>query len=313
MAIKINFGELPEEYSNYEDSKIVIVPVPFEGNISYGKGVDLAPEAIINSSNQFEYHEEETNCEPFELKIHTYRPIKGKDAEDNNQKVYAEIKKILSDNKFPIIIGGEHSISFGAIKACNEKFGRESNSFSVLQLDAHTDLREEYLGTKLSHAAIMKRVYDLGVPFIQCGIRSVSEEEIEWIRNKDLEKNIFYAYKIKGKINVDKITEKIDADNEINNKIIKAIHEKLNENVYITIDIDVIDSCLHPATGTPEPFGLDWWELKAIIFETIKNKNVVGIDIVEHSPVKGFHAYDFNIARFLYKIIGLMRHNNHNL
>ena len=169
-------------------------------------------------------------------------------------------------------------------------------------------LKTTFLGMKLKNplmltsgvldlsADIMKRVYDMKIPFVQAGIRSVSEEEIEWIRNKDLEKNIFYAHKIKGKI--------IDTENKSGNEITKSIIKKLNENVYITIDIDVIDSCLHPATGTPEPFGLCWEELKTIIFETIKNKNVIGIDIVEHSPIKGFHAYDFNIARFLYKVIG---------
>ena len=264
--------------------KVVIVPFGLEKTVSYGGGTKNGPKEIIKASHQVELFDEELGCEPYKkIGIKTLKPFK---INKNIHKALSQIeeinKRILQNNIFPLVLGGEHSITPGCIKPFVEKY----KDICILHFDAHADLRNSYNGEKLSHASAIRRCLDhKNVSVISFGIRNISKEEIPFLKKNKKRINIFWA-KDKSKWNMKKFK-----------KIIK------NKNVYLTFDVDGFDLSLMPATGTPEPGGLFWDETLQIIKIAFKNSNIVGADVNELAPIKGFNSYNFLIAKLIYKIL----------
>ncbi len=272
-----NFGDIEKKISQYDTSKIVITPVPYDETSTWGKGADQGPEAIIEASANMELYDIETGSQVFELGIHTDSPIVEKDENLIFKEIENRISEHIHNKKFPILLGGEHSISIGSIKA----HAKKNNNLSVLQLDAHADLRDSYLGSKNNHGCIMARVQEI-CPAVQVGIRSMSEEEKE----KASKNKIFFAKDIHNQ--KEWIQEAVNA---------------LSENVYITIDLDVFDPAIMPSTGTPEPGGLLWYDVLSLLKQVAASKNIVGFDVVELCPNPQNKAPDFLAAKLIYKLL----------
>jgi agmatinase len=283
MNFPENFLGLQEKYSGYSSAKVVILPVPYEGTVSYGKGTSNGPKAIIAASPQLEYYDEEIGVEQFEVGIHTLPELKKKqNPESMVDAVRLQVKEHLKSGKFIVVLGGEHSITTGEVKAYAENYG----DLSILQFDAHADLRDEYDGEKHSHACAMRRAYEICPSIVQIGIRNISKDEVDFVKQAG-HSGIFYAHEImKSK------------------DWVKRAVSKLKKNVFITIDLDVFDSGIMPATGTPEPGGLDWYQVTSVLKEVAKTRNIVGFDIVELAPDKSLHSCDFLAAKLAYRLIG---------
>ena len=264
--------------------KVVVVPFGLEKTVSYGGGTKNGPKEIIKASHQVELYDEELNCEPYKkIGIKTLRPFK---IDRNIRKALSKMsninKEILDKKLFPMTLGGEHSITPG----CIAPFVKKYKDICLLHFDAHADLRESYNGEKFSHASAIKRCLDFpNVSLISFGIRNISESEIPFLKKNSSRINIFWA-KDKKKWNLNKFK-----------KLIK------NKTVYLTFDVDGLDSSIMPATGTPEPGGLLWDETLDIIRIAAKNSKIVGADINELSPIKGFNSYNFLVAKLAYKIL----------
>jgi agmatinase len=264
--------------------KVVVVPFGLEKTVSYGGGTKNGPKEIIKASHQVELYDEELNCEPYKkIGIKTLKPFKiNKDIKKALKKMSNINEEILSKKLFPITLGGEHSITPG----CIAPFTKRYKKLCLLHFDAHADLRESYNGEKFSHASAIKRCLDYkNISIISFGIRNISKDEIPILKKNSSRINIFWA-KNKPKWDLNKFK-----------KLIK------NKNVYLTFDVDGLDSSIMPATGTPEPGGLLWYETLNIIKIAAKNSNIVGADINELSPIKGFNSYNFLVAKLAYKII----------
>ncbi|MHA1238323.1 MAG: agmatinase [Candidatus Odinarchaeia archaeon] len=286
MVVPFNFGGLSEEYSNYKASKFVIIPIPYEKTTTYIKGTKNGPHAIIDASRNLELYDEELDIVPAEEGIATLAPvIIDSPPEEMVKKVKETCLRVLEDNKFPIVLGGEHSISVGFFYSLLDKY----NNISVLQLDAHADLRDTYEGSRYNHACVMRRIREHS-DAVQVGIRSLSKEEADLIKTRKYK--IFYAIRMR----------EADCKNEI--------CSTLNDNVFITIDVDVFDPSLIPSVGTPEPGGLGWYEVLDLLKFIVDNKNVVGFDVVELSPIPEIKSPDFIIAKLVYKLIGYLTRKN---
>lgn len=276
-SVPNNFGGLPDKFSNYKKSKIVILPVPFDKTTTWLKGSDKGPKAIIEASKNMELYDIETDSEAYKKGIFTERAIIAKDSNNMVKKTYDKVKALLQDKKFVVTLGGEHSISTGPIKAHSEAF----DNMSILHLDAHSDRREIYEGNKYNHACIIARAEEVTNKIISVGIRSMDSSELKKID----EDKIFYASDIfKSK-----------------NWIKKAV-SKLSKNVYVTIDLDVFDSSIMPSTGTPEPGGLDWYQVIDLLEMVSNNRNIIGADVVELCPSEN-KAPDFLAAKLIYKLL----------
>jgi len=264
--------------------KVVVIPFGLEKTVSYGGGTKNGPKEIIKASHQVELYDEELHCEPYKkIGIKTLKPFK---IHKNIKKALKQIsninEEILNKKLFPITLGGEHSITPG----CIAPFAKKYKNLCLLHFDAHADLRESYNGEKFSHASAIKRCLDnKNVSVISFGIRNISQNEIFYLKKNSYRINIFWA-KDKAKWNLKKFKQLIK-----------------NKNVYLTFDVDGLDSSIMPATGTPEPGGLFWDETLNIIKIATKNSNVVGADINELSPIKGFNSYNFLVAKLAYKIL----------
>ena len=264
--------------------KVVVVPFGLEKTVSYGRGTKNGPKEIIKASHQVELYDEELHCEPYKkIGIKTLKPFK---INENIKKALKQIsdinEKILNKKLFPITFGGEHSITPG----CINPFVKKYKKLCLLHFDAHADLRESYNGSKFSHASAIKRCLDYkNVSVISFGIRNISASEIPCLKKNYSRINIFWA-KDKMKWNLNKFK-----------KMIKG------KTVYLTFDVDGLDSSIMPATGTPEPGGLLWDETLNIIKIASKNSNIVGADINELAPIKGFNSYNFLVAKLAYKIL----------
>ena len=264
--------------------KAVVVPFGLEKTVSYGRGTKNGPKEIIKASHQVELYDEELNCEPYKkIGIKTLKPFKIKKDIKKALKQISDInRKILNKKLFPITFGGEHSITPG----CINPFVKKYKKLCLLHFDAHADLRESYNGNKFSHASAIKRCLDYkNVSVISFGIRNISASEIPCLKKNYSRINIFWA-KDKMKWNLNKFK-----------KMIKG------KTVYLTFDVDGLDSSIMPATGTPEPGGLLWDETLNIIKIASKNSNIVGADINELAPIKGFNSYNFLVAKLAYKIL----------
>ena len=269
--------------------KVVVVPFGLEKTVSYGGGTKNGPKEIIKASHQVELYDEELNYEPHKkIGIKTLKPFKiDKNINKALKKISLINENILKKNKFPLVLGGEHSITPGCIIPFTKKF----KNICLLHFDAHADLRESYLGEKYSHASAIRRCLDYkNVSLISFGIRNISEGEIPFLKKNSKRINIFWA-KDKKKWNLNTFK-----------KMIK------NKTVYLTFDVDGFDSSIMPATGTPEPGGLFWNESLEIIKIAAKNSNIVGADINELSPIKGFNSYNFLVAKLAYKILAYKFH-----
>jgi agmatinase len=274
----MNFGDLTEEYSALKSSKIVILPVPYDATSTWGKGADKGPEAIIEASNNMEIYDIETDSEVHLLGIHTASlVVVNENPDEMVQTVYGEVKSHLKKNKFVVTLGGEHSVSIGAMKAHAEKY----EDLTIVQIDAHADLRDEYMGSKNNHACVMARAREFS-PVVQIGIRSMSVEE-----SFDVEQGrIFLARDIN-----DNETWKYD------------MLSVLSSNVYITFDLDALDPSIMPSTGTPEPGGLLWYEAIEILKRISEKSNIVGFDVVELAPNPATKAPDFLASKLIYKLL----------
>ena len=271
------------------NEKVVVVPFGLEKTVSYGGGTKNGPKEIIKASHQVELYDEELNYEPHKkIGIKTLKPFKiDKNINKALKKISLINENILKKKKFPLVLGGEHSITPGCIIPFTKKF----KNICLLHFDAHADLRESYLGEKYSHASAIRRCLDYkNVSLISFGIRNISEGEIPFLKKNSKRINIFWA-KDKKKWNLNTFK-----------KMIK------NKTVYLTFDVDGFDSSIMPATGTPEPGGLFWNESLEIIKIAAKNSNIVGADINELSPIKGFNSYNFLVAKLAYKILAYKFH-----
>ena len=269
-----NFLKIPGEFSSYDKSKIAILPVPFDRTSTWIKGADLGPKAIIEASANIEFYDIETRSEVYEKGIFTDKPIIVNSSEEMIKKVHEKIKNLLSDKKFVVTLGGDHSVSIPAIRAHAESF----RGMSVLHLDAHSDRREEYEDNRYSHACVISRAKESVKNVVSVGVRSMDSSELESAKMD----RIFYAHEIHGK--TDWIRKAVDA---------------LTENVYITIDLDVFEIGLMPSTGTPEPGGLGWYEVTCLLREVAENKRIVGFDVVELCPNERNKAPDALAAKLV--------------
>ena len=264
--------------------KVVIVPFGLEKTVSYGVGTKNGPKEINKASHQVELYDEELNCEPYKkIGIKTLRPFKiNKNINKALKKISDINEKILSKKLFPMTFGGEHSITPG----CISPFVKKYKEICILHFDAHADLRQSYNGEKFSHASAIRRCLDhKKVSVISFGIRNISQSEISFLKKNSSRIKIFWA-KDKANWNIQKFK-----------KLIKG------KTVYLTFDVDGLDSSIMPATGTPEPGGLLWDETLSIIRIASENSNIVGADINELSPIKGFNSYNFLVAKLAYKIL----------
>ncbi|MBN1413375.1 MAG: agmatinase [Spirochaetales bacterium] len=274
----IDFLDMPEEFRNPDDAQIIIIPVPYDETSTWKKGADKGPEKIIEAGYQLELYDIETDFEVYKKGILTYTgEFDLGSPEKMVESLSAKVEELMGKGLFPVILGGEHSVSLGPVKALKKKYP----DLSVLQWDAHADLRDSYHGSRFNHACIMRRIKE-ECPVVQAGIRSMDISEKEAVDND----RIFYAHSIIGS----------------NNWIWDAMR-KLSDNVYITIDLDVLDPSIMPSTGTPEPGGLQWYELLSCLKKVCYEKNVVGFDIVELCPNNN-HGAEFLAAKLVYKILG---------
>lgn len=271
-----NFFGIP---ADFDSAKIVILPVPYESTVSYKSGTKDGPHEIIHASRFMETYDLELDSASEDIGIYTLdeleKNVEGPEKMINN--VEEAVSEILDKNKFVIMLGGEHSITLGAFRAHFKKF----KNLSLLQLDAHADLREEFEGSKYNHACVMRRCGEITKNIVQVGIRSCSNEESEYMQKEKI-----------------KIIHKAPAFD------IKTIISQLNENVYLTIDVDCFDPAIMPSTGTPEPGGLQYYQVLELIKAVAKKRKIVGMDVVELSPIPGIAAPNFMVAKLIQKCMG---------
>ena len=259
------------------EAKIAVLPVPYDGTSSWLKGADHGPEMLLEASTHIELYDIETASEFWSVGVHTADPVVADSVLEMNQKVEASVSKLLNQGLFVATLGGEHSVSYGAIKAHANKYP----NLTVLQFDAHTDLREDYEGDPFSHACVMARAQDLGVNIISVGIRAIDKSELPRIKKT----KVFYAHELRK-----------------NQSWISELSKVISGNVYITFDLDAFDPSIMPATGTPEPGGLLWDETLEAIKMVTSKANLVGLDLVELMPQDN-RAPEFLAAKLLYKML----------
>ncbi len=284
-----NFLGLPPEDCLYDDARAVILPVPYDSTTSYRAGTRDGPAAILMASRNVELFDREFGCEPLSTGVHTLPELEP-DMSGPKATVAAVEKAVAglaADGRFPFMLGGEHSLTTGPVRALRAKYGED---LSVLQLDAHADLRESFENTPFNHASVMRRVADLA-SLTQVGIRNISAGEMEFVRRTKHD-GIFWA-------------EDIAADGRDVSWIPRVVR-RLRKHVYITVDLDVFDPSVMPAVGTPEPGGLLWYPVLQLLREVVAQRNVVGADVVELCPIPGFIAPDFFAARLVFKMLALV-------
>ena len=277
---KLNYGGLDNEFTAYENARIVILPVPYDGTSTWLKGADKGPQAILEASANMELYDIETDSEVYTQGIATLEAVtEDQSPEAMSDAVEKQVDAILMDKKFPVLLGGEHSVSIGSIRA----FAKHYENFSELQLDAHSDMRDNYEGSDHNHACVMARAKEMAT-VAQVGIRSSCIEEKH---NIDPDR-IFYAHEIK-----ESSTWMYD------------VSERLNDNVYITIDLDVFDPAYMPSTGTPEPDGLTYREVINFLKLINERHNIIGLDIVELCPNEMNKAPDFLASKLIYQLLSM--------
>lgn len=283
-APTLGFGGLEPEFADPATAKVVVIPMPYEGTTSYRPGTKDGPLAILMASRQVELYDDELDAEPYTVGIATLPELHPSRRDYNApiEQTYEAVRDVLARKQFPIVLGGEHSISAGCIRAALEAYP----DLSILQFDAHADLRDMYEDTPQSHASVMRRICEYKIPVTQVGIRNISAEEMAyWKREKPT--TIFWARDLRpGRYRP------------------QDIAATLSRHVFVTIDIDGLDPSIIPATGTPEPGGLLWYDVLDILKEVFATRTVVGADLLELAPLPGFVAPDFLCAKLVYKMVG---------
>ena len=278
----MNFGGIEPVFSAYQEATFVVVPVPYDLTSTYQSGSRRGPGAILDASGNMELYDEELRKETYRSGIHTLPPLEvdARGPAEMVESVHRTIARVTVDRKIPVMLGGEHSISFGAVQAMKEVYPE----ITVLQLDAHADLRDTYQRTPYSHASVARRITGI-CPIIQAGIRSLSAEEAEFIKE--------------GHIRSHGVDFILDGRAEW-----ELICGDLHGDVYLTVDLDVLDPAVMPSTGTPEPGGLSWWEVLHLIRKAAKQCRIRGFDVMELAPIPGMVAPDFLAAKLIYRIMG---------
>ncbi|MEA3489344.1 MAG: agmatinase [Candidatus Omnitrophota bacterium] len=278
------FGEIERSFTDRDRSRIAILPVPYDKTSTWIKGAAKGPFALLEASRELELYDMETDSEVYTRGIHTCAPLQTEAYPGEMvRQVEEKVLELLDSGKFVVTIGGEHSVSIGSVAAHSAKYG----DLCALQLDAHSDLREEYKGSPYNHACTAARIKEI-CPLVQVGLRSMPVED-------------------KGKLDTDDIFPARDiVHNE--DRIDEAVG-RLSENVYVTIDLDVFDPSVMPSTGTPQPGGLDWYRVTGLLKAVAEHKNVVGFDVVELCPNKTNKAPDFLAAKLVYKFLSYIFQN----
>ena len=283
-----NYGGLEPEFSTYETARIAVLPVPYDGTSTWMKGADKGPDAILDASANMELYDIETDSEVYREGIATLAPVtEASSPEAMAAEVEQRVDALLRDKKFPVILGGEHSVSIGVFRA----LARHYDKFSVLQLDAHSDMRSSYEGSTHNHACVMARAKEVAT-VAQVGIRSSAIEEKENI----MPDRIFYAHELH--------------DAKEGNNWMYMVSQKLHDNVYITIDLDVFDPAIMPSTGTPEPDGLFYREVLNFLRLINERHNIIGFDVVELCPNDINRAPDFTASKLVYQLLSLKFKSN---
>jgi len=283
VSTLVNFGGLASlSGGRAQDSRIVIVPAPYEGTVSYGGGTSKGPQAILEASLQVETRDEETgiDLENLSYSLGAVVPGEGVLAEEYAQRMEDAVRPLAVDGRIPFVLGGEHSVTIGAVRAVRSVLPH----VHVLSIDAHADLRNEYGGTTHSHACVCRRLLE-GGPVTIAGVRSYSAEEAEFAASAKRLRMISARDVLSGKTSA------------------KNIVSSLGKQVYVTVDVDGLDPSIMPGTGTPEPGGLRWWDVLEILRRVMKKREVVGMDLVELAPLQGNRVSDFAAARLAAKMI----------
>jgi len=281
-VVPSNFGGLEAEFSSLDQARVIVLPVPYDFSTTYQSGTRWGPRAILAASQNMELWDEELGA-TYRAGIHTLEEIEPSAAgpEAMSRRVEQATSWIFDRGKLPVVLGGEHSITAGTVAAARKKYPK----LTVLQLDAHADMRESYLDSRYSHACVMRRVREM-CPAASVGIRSMGEEEADHLRAHP--EPIWSTRQFRGM-----------------NGDWSPILAKLGDEVFVTFDLDALDPGILPGTGTPEPGGLDWFEAVDLLAAVAAKKRIVGLDVVELAPLPGHVASDFLAARLTYRMIGL--------
>ena len=282
-GLPYNFAGLPPEFSQFESSRVAVLPVPYDFSTSYQGGTRWGPQAILAASRNMEVWDDELGA-TYQAGIHTLPELEptALGPRDMANRVEQAFDWIYAAGKLPVMLGGEHSITAGAVRSVRKRYPK----LSVLQLDAHADMRDRYLDSPDSHACVMRRIREL-CPAASVGIRSLSEEEAAHLK----------AYPVP--------VWNVRAFRDLRGDA-KPILDALSDDVFITFDLDALDPAYLPGTGTPEPGGLNWYEANDLIAAVSASKRIVGFDVVELAPLAGNVASDFLAARMTYRMIGHM-------
>ena len=277
------FLDTPPEEHDYESASFVVIPVPYDATTSFRTGSRYGPAAIIDASRHLEDFDVELRCDPSESGIYTLPEITP-DASGPAQ-VVEQVREVVADTlkyaKTPVLIGGEHTLALGAVKACSDWY----EDLSVLYLDAHADLRNSYMGTEWGHASVARRISEI-CPIVEVGVRSLSEEEFDFAQSEPGVEVHFWP---------------TDQDGQ---GLYDSVRSQLSPNVYLSIDLDVLDPSIMSAVGTPEPGGMSWWDTIRLIREVSRKSRIVGFDVLELSPEEGPVACSSTAARLTYKVMG---------
>jgi agmatinase len=281
-TLPFNFGGLPPERVCWEKARVAFLPVPYDLTSTYLGGSRRGPQAILEASTHMELFDEELEIDTSEIGLHTLDPLEtvASGPEEMVRQIQGYARRVLEAHKFPVLIGGEHTVTLGLAQVLKEKYPR----LSFLHLDAHADLRDRYEGTPFSHACIARRLAELG-PLVQVGIRSLSTEESQYLKTSSVK--TYWAHRLSESPGWEE-----DACSA------------LSGEVYVTIDLDVLDPAIMPSVGTPEPGGLSWKGLTGFLARIAREKTVRGFDVVELAPIPGMIAPDFLAAKLIYRFLG---------
>lgn len=271
------FGDLPNQFSRYENARVAVLPIPFDVSSTWMKGSGNGPQAIIDASANMELYDIETDTEVYRQGIFTCEPVVAADATEMIEKSRNRAAELLRDDKLVVALGGEHTVSLGVIQAFLERHP----GMSVLHLDAHADTRDTYDGDKYSHACVMARVRELTGEIVSVGIRSMDASEVKGLDRS----RVFFAHALRDR-----------------KGWVDAVIEKLTDPVYVTIDLDVFDPGIMPSTGTPEPGGLGWYQVLDLLRAVARQRTIVGFDVVELCPTDN-RAPDFLAAKLIYILL----------
>lgn len=284
-AVPERFLGLEDEHADYARARYAVLPIPYDATVSYCTGTREGPRAIISASRQVELYDMELGRECFVAGVATLDPLEpdARGPQEMHERIYRAARKIVRDGKFLIGLGGEHGVTSGLVRAVREKH----KQLSMLQIDAHADLRDAYHDSPYSHACVMRRVHDLDVPAIGVGIRNYSVEEARFIRKAG--KQIVPA----------RVCRK-------SNDWIPDVAQTLTDEVYLSIDIDGFDPAYAPGTGTPEPGGLDWYQVTNLLAAVAAQSRIVALDVTEVRPIPPSTVTEFLAAKLIYRVMGLV-------